>query len=162
MPIQDRRGRYGHKNKISEDKSRLVIKHIKSIPTMTSHYSRASSPNVKYLAIEVRSVTQMYDLYKDWLLFDDELTEELRIPVTKHYYEDMIKSQFQHLKIYQPRSDTCKTCDKFRSDLHHTNNLSEAEKKNIETLREIHHLKAEQGASMPKTLYDKCKSLYEK
>ena len=160
VPIKDRRGRYGHHNQVSQIKIRLVMKHIESFPTMTSHYSRATYPDAKYISTEVRSTRQMWDLYKDWL--DENEVGELQIPVTEHYYRDIMNANFPNLKVYKPRSDTCKTCDKFKIDQHSSYNLSEAELKNLKTLQEIHLRKAQQGNDMYKELCDKCKSIKSK
>ena len=48
-------------NRISESDFQIVKDHIASFPTDTSHYSRTSNPNRKYLS-PVLSINKMYDL----------------------------------------------------------------------------------------------------
>lgn len=107
VPIPDRRGKTGYHGKIDRERSVKVIEHINSFPTITSHYSRTSSPNVRYLDTDMISKRQMYDLYKVWL----EENHPSEVPCTWHYYDDIMKLKFPYLKLYKPLQDTCKTCD---------------------------------------------------
>ena len=48
-PPVDMRGRAPSANKTAEDTHRLVVDHVKSLPTCSSHYSRAKSQERVYL-----------------------------------------------------------------------------------------------------------------
>ena len=102
IPIKDRRGKYGSHNRVSQERAAKVIQHIKSFPTLTSHYSRKTSPNARYLDTGITSTSQMYDLYLEWLEENNFTDED---PVTWHYYDDTLKSQFPYLKLYKPHKD---------------------------------------------------------
>ena len=82
VPIADRRGTTGNHGKISLDRREKIINHIESFPTITSHYSRKRSPNVRYLDTTVTSKRQMYSLYKIWIE-ENHPGEEL---CSWHYY----------------------------------------------------------------------------
>ena len=89
----------------------------------------------------------MYDLYKEWL--EENFQDE--VPVTWHYYDDTLKSQFPYLKLYKPRKDTCKICDIYnikKAD----KTISETDKNVLKVTHDHHILKAEKGYGLPKTL----------
>ena len=147
IPIKDRRGKYGSHNKVSQERAAKVIQLIKSFLTLTSHYSRKTLPTARYLDTEIRARSQMYDLYKEWL--EEEFWDE--VPVTWHYYDDTLKSQFPYLKLYKPRKDTCKLCDIYNIKSADTT-LSETYKTELENTHNHHILKAEKGYELPKKL----------
>lgn len=95
VPLPDLRGKSGSHCKVSQEKLSAVIAHVKSIPTVTSHYSRKTSPNVQYFPPEIKTKQQLYDLYKVWL--------QDRYPnmgcVTFHYYVDVLKKHLSNLSF---------------------------------------------------------------
>lgn len=93
--IPGRRGATGSHGKILEERREKVINHIQSFPTITSHYLQKSSPNAQYLHTDVITKRQMYNLYKVWL----EKNHPCEVPCSWHYYNDILKSQFPHLKL---------------------------------------------------------------
>lgn len=60
VPIAAGRGRNGSHGQLSDDKLKKVMQHIESIPTITNHYSRKTSPNLCYLDTDMLSKRQMY------------------------------------------------------------------------------------------------------
>lgn len=95
--------------KLAEDKLAAVMEHVRSIPTVTSHYSHETSPNVQYYQPEIKIKQQLYDLHKTWL----PETHPGMDFVTFHYYVDVLRKHFCNLSFVQPKSDTCKQCDMF-------------------------------------------------
>lgn len=93
------------------------------------------------------SKRQMYDLYKVWL----EENHPSEVPCTWHYYDDIMKLEFRHLKLYKPLQDTCKTCNIYtiRS---RDRTLTEKEKKTNEIRHAVHLAKADLAYKFPKQL----------
>lgn len=145
--IPDRRGTTGSHGKILAERREKAINHIQSFPTITSHYSRKSSPNARYLHTDVVTKRQMYDLYKVWL----EENHPREVPCSWHYYDDILKSHFPHLKLYKPRQDTCKTCDIYNVRSKDPT-LTREEKTANERKHSLHLEKAETGYNLPNTL----------
>ncbi|KAK4308972.1 hypothetical protein Pmani_019377 [Petrolisthes manimaculis] len=147
VPVKDQRGKNGDHHKVSEEVAKTVIEHIKSFPTITSHYSRKTCPSVVYLDTDILSRRQMYELYITWL---KEKYPEI-VACTFHYYDDIFKMKFSNVKLYKPRKDTCKTCDTYAVRCKDPS-LSTDDKRDNE-IRHSHHLaKAETGYRLPKTL----------
>ena len=151
VPLKDQRGKNGGKNgshgKTDDSRTGKVLAHISSFPTISSHYSRKTSPNVQYLDTDVTSRRQMYKLYVLWL----EENHEGEVPVSWHYYDDMLKLHFPKLQLYKPRTDTCRKCDTFQIKIKNPE-LSAAEKKQLETENAVHQVKASAGYELPKKL----------
>ncbi|KAK4298974.1 hypothetical protein Pmani_028716 [Petrolisthes manimaculis] len=140
VPVKDQRGKNGDYHKVSEEVAKTVIEHIKSFPTITSHYSRKTCPSVVYLDTDIVSRRQMYELYITWL---KEKYPEI-VACTFHYYDDIFKMKFSNVKLYKPRKDTCKTCDSYAVGCIDSS-LSTDDKRDNE-IRHSHHLaKAETG-----------------
>ena len=153
MPIKDRRGSYGHHNKLANDKILKVLEHIKSFPLTASYYSRKTAPNAKYLDTEIHSWRQMYDLYKDWII---EKYGPEDAPVAEHYYQDVRKQHFPFLRIYIPRTDTCQKCDIYRVRMMDKTRPAE-DAQALKVIQDLHLEKANMGYKLPKLLTDKCK-----
>lgn len=147
IPIKDQRGKNGGHGKIDESRTEKVLTHIRSFPTISSHYSRKTSPNMQYLDTDITSRRQMYKLYVTWL----EENHEGDVPVTWHYYDDMLKMHFPKLQLYKPRTDTCKKCDTFQVK-RKNRELSTEDKKELENQQAIHLAKAGKGYELPKIL----------
>ncbi|KAK4323209.1 hypothetical protein Pmani_006088 [Petrolisthes manimaculis] len=148
VPIKDQRGTNGGKNGKTDDiRTEKVLTHIQSFPTISSHYSRKTSPNMQYLDTDITSRRQMYKLYVNWL----EENHEDDVPVTYHYYDDMLKLHFPKLQLYKPRTDTCKKCDTFQIKIKNPE-LPAEQKKELETQHAIHLAKASKGYELPNKL----------
>lgn len=145
--IPDQRGRSGTHGKVADERTAKIKEHINGFPTLTNHYSRKSSPDVRYLDTEVYSRRQMHDLYKEWL--DNKYPAE--VPCTWHYYDDVMKAHFPHLKLYKPRQDTCKTCDMYAIKVKDPA-ITADNRKTIDIRHALHLAKAEQGYRLPKKL----------
>ena len=154
VPIKDRRGKYGHHNQLSKDKKLLVLKHIASFPTVTSHYSRKSCPHVKYFDATIQSKSELYELYKIWL--EKNYNGEDAIPVTDSYYDNMFKTHFPNLKIYLPRKDTCRICDSHKIQMKDST-LPHDLKAQMINMHRVHLLKADTGYKLPNKLLELCK-----
>ncbi|KAK4317750.1 hypothetical protein Pmani_011188 [Petrolisthes manimaculis] len=148
VPIKNQRGTNGGKNGKTDDiRTEKVLTHIQSFPTISSHYSRKTSPNMQYLDTDITSRRQMYKLYVNWL----EENHEDDVPVTYHYYDDMLKLHFPKLQLYKPRTDTCKKCDTFQIKIKNPE-LPAEQKKELETQHAIHLAKASKGYELPNKL----------
>ncbi|KAK4325167.1 hypothetical protein Pmani_004320 [Petrolisthes manimaculis] len=86
-------------------------------------------------------------LYVNWL----EENHEDDVPVTYHYYDDMLKLHFPKLQLYKPRTDTCKKCDTFPIKIKNPE-LPAEQKKELETQHAIHLAKASKGYELPNKL----------
>ena len=146
VQIPDGRGKHGNHYTIPDEKKDLVEEHIVGIPKVTSHYSRRSSPNVLYLQESVNSMSDLYNLYKEWLDSNNNSDQV----VTKHFYEDYIHTEHGNVKLSKPKSDTCKICDIFRLKTSDPG-LSEEARCGLTTAQNDHIAKAEKGYDLTKT-----------
>ncbi|GFW17791.1 uncharacterized protein TNCV_1133911 [Trichonephila clavipes] len=83
-----------------------VIKHLKSFPAYSSHYTRAHNPRRQYLNPDL-NIKKMYELYVT------ECEKENVAPVKEKYYYNVFSTKF-NLHFKQPSKDTCQTCDAFQ------------------------------------------------
>ena len=130
--VFDERGTHSTRPRnIRKHQKELVEDHIRSFPCQESHYSRYSSKTM-YLNPDLNIAT-MFKLFK------------IRYPETSikpHTYTRIFREKF-HIKFGLPRSDACKTCDKYFIQM--AASESEEEIKKLETESEIHHRKAEKA-----------------
>ncbi|KAK8399317.1 hypothetical protein O3P69_003436 [Scylla paramamosain] len=119
-PRADRRGKHVPKHAMPLSRKNLVECHIKSFPTVSSHYTRAKSPLMRYLDTEM-TMKKMYFLYKEWL-FDNHEDEE---PVTFSYYKKVV--QGFRLGFKPPSTDTCSKCDRYEVSKKDANTEEEAQ-----------------------------------
>nr|CAD7429692.1 unnamed protein product [Timema monikensis] len=130
--VNDDRGKHKNRprNLLDADKA-LVEEHIRSFPSQESHYSRHSN-KAKYLSPDL-SISKMFNLFKS------------KYPESKvllHTYRLIFREKFD-LKFGLPRSDTCKTCDKYFIQMAAAH--SEEEQKKLQVESELHHRKAEKA-----------------
>ena len=105
--------------KITPAIKKQVKDHIKGFPSMKSHYSRSKSKRRHYLS-PLLSITEMHRLYVE------KHEDSSEMPCVKyHYYAKVFNEEF-NLSFGYPKSDTCGTCEIFRSKLA---SLSEGEPK---------------------------------
>ena len=147
--ISDMRGRHNNHYRIPEEAQQLVISHIESIPTVTSHYSRVKNPNALYIDGDIKSKSELYKLYVEWMASN----HPGKYIVKFHYYDDIMKSKFKQLHIEKPKVDTCNKCDSFKLNLKETD--SDEEKRRIEIDRNIHWNQAQKGYELVKGLKGK-------
>lgn len=144
----DQRGRHIPGNKIDEGAINLVKEHINSFPKFVSHYTRTDNPNRKYLSPEL-NVTKMYKLYEEFCV-----QKEVQ-PLKLSKYRNIFTTQF-NLSFHKPYSDTCSTCDKFKTQKDACDPQSE------EGLRlEVEHSRHLRQAEAAKDLKNKAKESAE-
>ena len=100
----DKRGHNVPHNKMTQERMHSSIDHINSVPKVSSHYSRASSPHRKYLPPGL-NINTMYTMYLDWLTASGNGIQ----PVSNYYYRYMFNKY--NIGFEPPRMDTCNTCD---------------------------------------------------
>ncbi|KAK8375197.1 hypothetical protein O3P69_015668 [Scylla paramamosain] len=120
VPVPDQRGRHTPANKIVGERAEHVKEHIRLLPAMTSHYSRAKAPNRLYLDSTL-TIRKLYDMYLSWMA--QTYPQESR--VTFHYYSDVFRKDF-NISFAPPKVDTCTTCDTINMTI--TNATTDGEK----------------------------------
>ena len=106
-PQRDRRGTNRPRHAMAESRRLLVEKHIKSFPTVTSHYTRAKSPHMRYFEKNMSS-KRMHRLYREWLDEYDESENAVKLS----YYRTVLRGF--RLGFRPPNTDTCAKCDRFK------------------------------------------------
>lgn len=140
-PIADKRGKHSNSRRGIEPKDEeKVIKHIESLPTVFSHYTRAKSPHRKYLSSEF-TITKCYDLYKEHM---QEAFEGERI-MTEAYYKQRFSNLF-NIGIAPNRVDSCKTCVRLETNIKSELNIEK--KKALEEQLSTHKGEANTGLQM--------------
>ena len=115
---EERRGRHPNFRAISEIRKQAVRMHIKSIPTVESHYRRASSKK-EYLEAGL-SISQLYAKYVEKcsekiLEAETAIDREQFTPVKEHIYRDIFDHEF-NLEFHKPKQDRCDTCELFKNN----------------------------------------------
>lgn len=106
---QDPRGRHEPVNKTLPEKVEEVRNHIRSFPSMESHYIRKDSKR-QYLDCKL-SIGKMYYLYVE------ECKKSLSKPVSEITYRRIFGSDF-NLGFFRPKKDQCLICMRYaRGDL---------------------------------------------
>ena len=130
--IHDQRGTHQNRPRnVSLTEVQSVEEHIRSFPSQESHYSRHTNKAL-FLSPEL-NIKKMYDLFK-------ERYSDSRVKL--HTYRDIFNEKFQ-LKFGLPRSDTCKTCDRYYVQMAAASSAEEANK--LQRDSDIHHRKAEKA-----------------
>ncbi|ESO94282.1 hypothetical protein LOTGIDRAFT_161502 [Lottia gigantea] len=127
----DKRGAHSCKNIINTEPQKEIIRnHIKSFPTIPSHYCRANSKR-QYLEPGL-TVQKMYNLY-----VDNCNRNEIK-PLKLYVYRDIFNLEF-NIGFHVPKKDKCDTCEKYII-LTSQPNVNEI---NAQTLRDHLNLKQE-------------------
>lgn len=100
----DLRGKNKNSRRKPEGHPDFAREHIKSIPTVESHYCRATTKRL-YLGSHL-SLPKMYDMYKQKCFEND--TE----PVKKSMYWKIFNTEF-YLGFHIPQSDRCDVCERY-------------------------------------------------
>lgn len=103
--LPDQRGRHQTSTKIPEDQAQFVHDHIRSFPTMLSHYCRKDTSK-QYLDSTL-SVSRMYNLY------EEKCRESNISPVKLHFYRQQFK--MYNLSFHKKTKDQCAKCAKFQN-----------------------------------------------
>lgn len=106
-PRGDRRGRHPPGCKLPDSCVNKVLAHIKSVPTVSSHYTRAKSPNMRYLSGNL-NIRKMFRLYLTWM--------EQNYPGEKKVKLSFYRKKFRGLRLgfSPPMTDTCSRCDSLK------------------------------------------------
>ncbi|MPC65449.1 hypothetical protein E2C01_059583 [Portunus trituberculatus] len=110
-PREYKHGKHTPVNIISDAQLERAMQHIHSFPSITSHYTQAKSPHMRYLESSLNR-TKMYRLYTEWM--------DLEYPgeqvVRESYYIKVFNTKFR-LGSTPPRTDTCSRCDQYNAQL---------------------------------------------
>ena len=106
----DQRGRHKPAHAMDDTRKGLVVRHIKSFPTVSSHYTRAKSPHMRYMETNM-TIQKMYRLYREWL-YDLDVTQK---PVKLDYYRRVFRGF--RIGFKPPSTDTCSKCDRLKVQL---------------------------------------------
>ena len=133
----DKRGKQPSHNKASPEVNQLIEAHIKSLPTCSSHYSRAKSRDKVYLPPGYTHHT-CYDLFRQKCA-EDGVPDQLI--ASFHLYS----RRFSTFNIGQnpPMIDTCSTCDKLDREIEVAKAEKDASKESsLSTEKSVHLMKA--------------------
>ena len=144
-PLIDMRGKQPNPSAKTKEVRQQIHQHIKSFPTIESHYGReASTKGRKFLSPNL-SVAQMHDLYLK--KFEPEVHAimqrgEPAIPIIKYeYYLEYFKTNF-NLSFGVPKTDTCATCDELDVKI---DDEADAEKKQtLQGIKQAHIRESQQ------------------
>lgn len=89
-------------NKISEEIHRSVSEHIRSFPSVESHYCRSDTKR-NYLESQL-NIREMHRLYK---------AQSANNTAREHYYRQVFNTEF-NLGFHKPSKDQCDACDTFK------------------------------------------------
>lgn len=105
----DQRGRQQPANIITGPRLDHVHEHIQMLPVTSSHYTRAKSPNRRYLGCE-GSIPQLYSKYRQWLSQAYPGEE----PLSERSYRTIFSGQY-NIGFQPPKKDTCSTCGRLET-----------------------------------------------
>lgn len=122
LPPTPAKGKYVKKETPSE-KVNEVVDHIKSFPTVESHYYRSSSTH-QYLQLGL-SVAKMYSLYR----------ENNKDPVKENIYRKIFCERF-NLGFHHPKKDVCDFCSEFKAQKNPSSDIIEKREKHLQRKKE--------------------------
>lgn len=134
--LPDQRGKTPTATKFVGEKADLVRTHIKMLPTMSSHYSRAKSPYRMYLDSTL-SVVKLYDMY---VKFMKDQHPDVEV-VSFNYYSKVFRSEF-NIGFSPPVIDTCNTCDLLKANIQNYRQMGCAQAQLNDMQRELDEHKA--------------------
>ena len=103
----DQRGHHAAANKTSDEARQFVLNFIRALPTCSSHYSRAKSPNRMYLP-PGSTFKGVYSAYCEAVT--EKKVQHLK--VSNFVFQGILK-EF-NIGVEPPRSDTCNFCDEYK------------------------------------------------
>ena len=103
----DQRGRQPSKNKTSDEARDFVVNFINALPTCSSHYSRAKSPNRVYMPPN----SSRASIYKSYCKHIEE-EDVPNLKVSNFIFQNIFR-EF-NIGIEPLRTDTCNYCDEFK------------------------------------------------
>ena len=142
-PRGDLRGRKPCARRTPAAVTARVKQHIKSFPTVTSHYTRAKSPLMRYLDTTL-NIKKMFRMYLLWM--------EMNYPDEKRVTAGIYRVIFKGFRLgfKPPQSDTCSKCDHFKVALASTTDAEARQK--IKDDKKQHLTKAKEGQRVMKRL----------
>ena len=142
-PRGDMRGRHPCPRKIAQEAVNRVLQHIHSFPTVSSHYTRAKSPNMRYLGGNL-NIKRIYRLYLLWM--EENYSDEGRVKLS--FYR--LKFRNLNLGFQPPMTDTCSRCDHLKVALGAA--LDETSRKSLQKQLDEHVAMAKAGQTKMKRL----------
>lgn len=143
----DQRGRHVPGNKLEEEKVNTVKEHILSLKTVSSHYTRAKSPNRRYLPPGLNRKL-VYELYKEWMEKENKGTENI---VKEWKYLSVLDSF--NIGFEPPKSDSCNLCDEIAMKLRDLDPVADEEEISATKMRKtIHESHARLGQQILKDI----------
>ena len=149
-PEGDKRGRGPSARKITGIKQQRVHENISSLPTTSSHYTRAKSPHRKYLETGT-TIKQLYEKYTFWMA-EYHADEPV---VGYHYYAEVFRKEY-NIGVKPPSKDTCTTCDTMKADIvrmeeqnEDTADLKHVFEEHKERANMVQHLLSQQADAAP-------------
>ncbi|KAK3880407.1 hypothetical protein Pcinc_015090 [Petrolisthes cinctipes] len=128
--------------KSKEIRHSVLRDHIKSLQTVTCHYSRARNPHRHYLECNL-TIPKLYQFYVEWMNVNHPGTEK----VTQSYYHKTFTNEF-NIAFHPPKSDTCSTCDKLTISIKSA--TDEAARQHLQEQLRQHKAKASEGQRLMK------------
>ncbi|KAK3861583.1 hypothetical protein Pcinc_032495 [Petrolisthes cinctipes] len=151
-PRGDQRGRHPPGVIVRREVINRVLQHIHSFPSVSSHYTRAKSPHMRYLEGHL-NIKKMYRLYLLWM--EEHYSDEMRVKLSFYHK----KFRGLNLEFKPPMTDTCTRCDSFRlaiekADPEAKAEFKESSKKHLDLARHGQHLMKGLGADInPRVRY---------
>ncbi|KAG7158990.1 hypothetical protein Hamer_G006384 [Homarus americanus] len=111
MPISDKRGHHPSTRAITGSRLQHVHEHIRALPVLTRHYSRAHSPLRQYLEAG-GSITEFHSIYLVWMSerYPDEET------VSESFYYTVFMRNY-NIAFRAPLTDVCNICEKLETQI---------------------------------------------
>ena len=134
----DKRGKQPNKHATSEDIKKQIRSHIKSFPTIGSHYGRGNMAKGKKFLSTYLSVAKMHQLYLE--KFEPEASV-IGPQVTYQFYLNFFNTNF-NLSFGVPKTDTCATCDSL--DVTISDTVDTIEKQKLQDEKQAHLMKSQQ------------------
>lgn len=138
IPPIDMRGRHhNRKNAFPSELVDAAKRHIESIPTYSSHYSRKRNPNRKYFDVKL-TVSKLYSQkYLPWC------TENNVLAISEDKYRRLFRYSYD-IGFKLPKSDaTCETCDKLNIEIVECDIEDDIKKETLTANKELHLKHAE-------------------
>lgn len=104
-PTSDKRGKHPPSRKIQGPPYDCVVEHIKSLPTTASHYTRAHSPERRYMD----SAMTQEDLFTQYVFWMQDQNPDVPI-VSPRFYKEVFRRDFNIL-FRPPQTDLCNKCE---------------------------------------------------
>lgn len=137
---EDRRGKHGSHQKVSDDVKNSVREHINSIPRIESHYLRKQSSKEF-----IEGGKTIAELHRD---YERQRKAQGMQAANYHMYNDIFNSEY-NISFFVPRKDMCNFCFKF-------NQSSNEEKEKLKLEFENHQ--KEKNLCRTEKINDKAKS----